>query len=218
VGLVLIDTNQTSVCPTTLCADPNIKCNRNTFKIFGDIACILMDTTSSTWSHIVQFFLKKTNRHLLKVLFLWMVWHYLKEQRQGTGTDDFLHESERARAGSRGGEESFVPRDGWVSPAPQSNLNPPTSNGCSASPCTYRVEINLPRTAAWSSVQLQFWPLYLTPLAFNSHLQNVCLSPGLNRPTVSILSTSLAGISEGSTLLIPAAGHDPKPLTSTSHP
>jgi hypothetical protein len=80
-------------------------------------------------------------------------------------TCDFLHEPERDRAGSRGGEESFVPRDGWVSPAPQSNLSPPTPNGCSAAPRTYRVEINLPRTASSSSVQLQFWPLYLSPLA-----------------------------------------------------
>jgi hypothetical protein len=76
-----------------------------------------------------------------------------------------LHDSQRARARSTGGEKSFVPGDGWVSPTPQSNPNSPTSNGCSAPPCTYRVQIYLPRMIVRSSEQLQFWPLHSTPLA-----------------------------------------------------
>jgi hypothetical protein len=112
-----------------------------------------------------------------------------------------LHDSQRARAGSIGGEKSFVPCDGWVSPTPQSNPNSPTSNGCSAPPCTYRVQIYLPRMAVRSSEQLQCWPLHSTPLA----LALTCKMP-------FCLSVSSFRYKLNPAPLTPASGKDLKPV------
>ena len=88
-----------------------------------------------------------------------------------------LHDSQRARAANIGGEISFVPRDGWLPPTPQSNPNSPTSNGCCAPHCTYRVQIYLQRMVVRSSEQLQFWPLHSTPLALSlTRKMPFCLS------------------------------------------
>ena len=109
------------------------------------------------------FSLKK--KHFLNMVYLWTACTMCVRNATEERKAESLHYSERARAGNRGGEKSFVPRDGWVSPTPQSNPNSPTSNGCSAPPCTYRVQIYLPRTVVRSSEQLRFRPLHSTLLA-----------------------------------------------------
>ena len=98
-----------------------------------------------------------------------------------------LHDSQRAGAGSIGGEKSFVLCDGWVSPTPQSNPNSPISNGCSAPLCTYRVQIYLLRKVVRSSDQLQFWPLHSTSLALGLTCKmRFCLSVSPFRNSVII--------------------------------
>jgi len=122
-----------------------------------------------------------------------------------------LHDSQHARAGSTRGEKSFVLRDGWVSPTPQSNPNLPTSNGCSATPLHLQ---GADLSSGDGCPVIRATPILTTTsldtVGLRSHLQNAFLSLRLSiqmQPHYQLINF-LAAETEGPAPLTPAAGQD----------